>query len=698
MTDTTQLDLVVAANFTAEPVGDALDFWLRELQLAARIHHAPFDQVFQQLLDPGSLLRRQGERGAIGLVLLRLQPWLACDDETGASPDRLAGEIVDAVRVAVGDSPTQLVLAFCPGTPEEGEGDETAARVENLVAEALQGDSGVRVLTSASILERYPCARIADAHGERMASMPYTPEFFSVLGTALARCIYALTQPAHKVLVLDCDDTLWGGLCSELGPHGVALTEEHLALQRFAVEQRRDGKLICLASRNNEADVFAVFDQNPAMTLTREDITAWQIHWGLKSDSLAELAAKLGLGLSSFVFLDDDPVQCAEVRRRFPEVLALQVPKRGVDAFCRHLWPLDRRTTTAEGSRRTGSYRDHVSREDVRASSQSFQQFLDSLELDIDIAPLAESDVARASELTFRTNQFNLTGLRLSEAEFRNHVLLASKPCFGVRVRDRFGDYGLVGLIMAEPDGAELRVPILLLSCRSLGRGVEHRMVARLGRLARDLGSERVRFDCTPSERNDPVREFLRQLGEVRTADDGTRVLTLETGQAESVQLALDAAPLQVESPITGAAGADGDGHDDVVRRVAFLATIPTTLSDAEAIFAAVHPKADSESEVEPENAVDPVEALLTSAFADQLGISDVPGDVGFFELGGQSLQAMQVLAQISNAFGVELAPTLLFTTNFTVEELAEEIRFLRAEDEPALSGAAARLSTTPGG
>lgn len=670
-TDRKPLDLVIAANFTAEPVEPSIQYWLRELQLPVTVRHAPFDQVFQQLLDPNSLLRSNHK--GIGLVLVRLQDWI----EGASNPDGVAQEFTDAVREALSGAASQLVIAFCPATGLDGETRVQVTRAERAVTDALREQSGVRVLTSDSVLERYPDEKIADEHGARLASMPYTPAGFCMLGTALARSVYGLLVPAHKVLVLDCDDTLWGGLCSELGPQGVAVTGEHLALQRFALEQRRDGKLLCLASRNNEADVLAVFDQHPAMALTRDDLTAWQVHWGLKSDSLADLADRLGLGLDSFVFLDDDPVQCAEVRRRFPEVLALQVPKHGVAEFCRHIWPLDPRSSTAEGSRRTGSYRDHVAREDVRASSGSFQQFLDSLELDVRITPLDEPDLARATELTHRTNQFNLTGLRINEAEFRNRLLDKSTTGFGVRVSDRFGDYGLVGLILAESAGETLRVPVLLLSCRALGRGVEHRMVAHLGRLARETSVRRIDLRCIPTKRNDPAREFLQQLGEVGATDDGTLTLSLDTREAEAVTLNLDAAPQRAEPGESSGAMPTGPDAEQTRSRVEFLASIPQDLATLEAILAAVQGQAGQPPASGQSETTNPVESRLIEAFREQLAIEEIPLDVGFFELGGESLQAMQILSQVSAGFGIELDTTLLFTTNFSVSELAEEIQYL---------------------
>lgn len=693
--DTTRLNLVVSANFTAEPVDDALRFWLDRLLLPAEIQHAPFDQVFQQLLDPASVLRRQP--GSIGLLMIRAQQWLEAD-RTGNRRDRpIIEDFANAARTALDHSAAQLVVCFCPPTGLDAEGEAAVARLEQQASEALSGIGGVRILTSHSILETYPLESIADAHGQRLADIPYTPVFFSVLGTVLARCLHAVLVPAHKVLVLDCDDTLWDGLCSELGPLGVRLTDGRLALQRFAVEQRNHGTLVCLASRNNEADVFAVFEQNRQMILAQDDLTATRINWGLKSDNLAELADRLGLSLGSFVFLDDDPVQCAEVRERFPEVVAIPVPEQGATTFCRHIWPLDTRADTQEGRRRTMAYREHVSRENVRESSTSFQQFLDSLELRVDISPLGEPDLARATELTHRTSQFNLTGRRFSEAEFNSLLKHPDTPCFAVRVRDRFGDYGLVGLMIAEPDGDTARVPLMLLSCRSLGRGVEYRMVAHLGQWAREAGLSRIALHCQPTERNTPAQEFLHRLGDVSQHENNSLNLLLDATAAADAQLALDDAP-QSPSSATAAAHQHHDNREATAsRRATFLASIPSTLADAAAIHDAVrlHAGAPLHDGNAPDagTATDDVVALLTAAFAEQLGIDEIAEDIGFFELGGHSLQAMQVLSNVSGALGVELDPTLLFTTGFTVAELAEEIGYLRQD----ASESAAASSTSPG-
>lgn len=160
-----------------------------------------------------------------------------------------------------------------------------------------------------------------DSRSDALGHVPYTPLFFAALGTAIFRRIHALSSPPYKVVVLDRDQTLWKGVAAEDGPRGVEIDPGRRALQARLVEERAQGRLLCLASKNDEADVFSVFDAHPEMPLKRGDFVAWRINWQPKSENLRALANELGLGLDSFILIDDNPLDCAEVEAACPEVL-----------------------------------------------------------------------------------------------------------------------------------------------------------------------------------------------------------------------------------------------------------------------------------------------------------------------------------------------------------------------------------------
>jgi amino acid adenylation domain-containing protein/FkbH-like protein len=520
------LTIAVAASFTAEPVRDALDFWMRQLDVPARYEFAPYNQVVQQLLDPSSLLGRN--RGGVNVVLVRFEDWgryAPADGEGERRPaapaelERNVRELLAALGAASARASSPLLVCVCPASPGAAEADAGAGlfeSMERLLAAGVEGLPGVYLVTTAEMSETYPVANYYDAESDRLGHVPYTPGYFTALGTMIARKIRALRAAPYKVVVLDCDDTLWGGVCGEDGAAGVVLDEGRRALQEFIVGQHDRGMLVCLCSRNNEADVAEVFGGRTEMPLRNEHIAASRINWEQKSENLKSLAAELRLGLDSFIFIDNDPVVCLEVQTNCPEVLTLQLPPEPekIPRFLKHIWAFDRLGVTPEDERRATHYRQDSRREELRESSLSLADFLAAIELRVRISEPRPEQLARVAQLTQRTNQFNCTTVRRGEDEVRRLRAGERFECLVAEVGDRFGDYGLVGVMIYAEGGRALEVDTLLLSCRALGRGVEHRMLARLGEVALGRGLAAVEVPFRPSGRNQPALDFLTQVGE----------------------------------------------------------------------------------------------------------------------------------------------------------------------------------------
>ena len=187
------------------------------------------------------------------------------------------------------------------------------ARVEERLVGELGEVPGLSLLRPDDF-DLYPVADYHDPQRDQLGHIPYTPLFFAALGTILARRIHALLNPPHKVVVLDCDNTLWKGVVGEEGVAGITIPTAWMGLQRFMVELAGKGFLLCLCSKNDEPDVLEVFDRRPDMVLRRDHLVSWRINWQPKSQNIRSLAQELNLGLDSFIFLDDNPVECAEVR------------------------------------------------------------------------------------------------------------------------------------------------------------------------------------------------------------------------------------------------------------------------------------------------------------------------------------------------------------------------------------------------
>jgi FkbH-like protein len=305
------------------------------------------------------------------------------------------------------------------------------------------------------------------------------------------------------------------------------------------MEQHQSGMLLCLCSKNNEEDVWDVFERRREMPLRRDHIVSSRINWKPKSENLRSLAAELNLGLDSFIFIDDDPSVCAEVCVNCPEVLTLQLPGEADEIIpcLNHFWPLDRSGMTAEDESRTSLYRVAAERERMRATSNSLEDFLAGLCLEITVSSLRAEDVARVSQLTQRTNQFNFTTIRRSETDIERLCLNGEAECLVVTVVDRFGDYGLVGTTIFRTGKNALEVDTLLLSCRALGRRVEHRMLAELGKIAQARNLDYVDVCFRHTKKNRPAFEFIRCVDSTRsTTNDGSTILRIKSQVAVSVE------------------------------------------------------------------------------------------------------------------------------------------------------------------
>ncbi|HEV2447960.1 MAG TPA: HAD-IIIC family phosphatase, partial [Candidatus Sulfopaludibacter sp.] len=521
------------------------------------------------------------------------------------------------------------------------------------------------VLMPGEILAQYPVGEIHDPHGNELGHLPYTPLFFAALATAIARRIHAIVHPPYKVIALDCDETLWAGICGEDGPQGVVLDAPRRALQEFMAERRREGMLLALCSKNNEEDVLEVFRLHPEMPLGIDDFAARRINWEAKSAGLAELAAELGLGLNTVVLVDDNPKECTEVQAGAPEVLALPLPAdpSEIPEFLRHVWAFDRVRVTAEDRRRAEMYAQRVRRARAERLAGSLQEFLESLRLETAIAPVEPAQLPRVAQLTQRTNQMNASSRRQTDAEIRG------LECWSVSVQDRFGDYGLTGAMIVHTERDALVADTFLLSCRALGRGVEHRMVAKLGELAAERGLAAVEIPFVEARRNRPARLFLQSI-----AREENGVFRLAAADARAVRYQPAAGPATTAEEIAAPPPLSLPAID--------YARIATELREPARVLERIRASARG---TQRERAIaspprTPLEQELAELWAGLLNLSAAGIDENFFELGGHSLLAVQLLSRVRQIYGVELSLEVVYSGEFTVAELAKAVELKEIE------------------
>jgi FkbH-like protein len=615
---------------------------MREIGYDAEIRFAGYGQVFQELLDPAGLFARN--TGGVNVVLIRFDDW----------PGGHATEFLSAVRSAAPAAP--LIVVLCPSKRD----------CTPVILDGLAQVGGTYVITAAEIAALYPVSEVHDPHGDELGHVPYTAEYFAALATAVARKVHAIRTRPFKVIALDCDDTLWAGICGEDGPQAVTVDEPRRALQEFMADRRRDGMLLALCSKNNEEDVAEAFRAHPTMPLAWSDFGARRINWEGKSTNLAAIADELDLGLDSVILVDDNAKEADEARAGASAALALALPSRAseIPDFLGHVWAFDRARVTEEDRQRPELYAQRTARVEAERSATSLEEFLASLNLKVQIAPMAAADIDRVAQLTQRTNQMNATCMRRNAAEIQR----LAPECLTVRVTDRFGSYGLTGVMIFRVDSNALAVDTFLLSCRALGRGVEHRMVARLGEIAVERGAARVEIPFVEGQRNRPAWLFLRSLCEPGT--DG--VFRLDAAAAAAVAYKPgNAAPRPASE---GRPAPPASFRPDYARIATELRT-PTQVME-QVRRQTRHAKGLSNGDA-PRTAL---ERNLIALWCELLNIPAAGIHDNFFEIGGHSLLAVQLLSRVRQIYGVDLSLEVVYSGEFTVAELAKAVELKEIE------------------
>jgi FkbH-like protein len=667
--------IVVSATFVAEPLARPLAFLLEELGLAQAIEFAPYHQVFQELLSPGSAFARN--RGGINIALVRLEDYVR---EGGADAcqavARIADELGAALQRFVSGASAELLLCLLAPSPTVPAELARAIAAANAALQArLAGQASIVLLTQDEI-ERVAGAERFDAQRDALAHIPFSDSHFASLALALARRIHALRTAAAKVLVLDCDNTLWRGVVGEDGVAGISLSAPYLALQEFALAQQRKGVLLCLASKNSEADVLDVLAQRSEMRLRSTDVVAHRINWLPKAGNLRSLAAELNLGLDSFVFMDDNPLECAQMRAELPEMVTLQVPAEDAIAqWLDHVWNFDKLATTDEDAKRTQMYRENAARRTLESGASDIGEFLAALDLQIDIAAPSDDEWERIAQLTQRTNQFNCSTRRRSVAELKA-LQAQGAQLLRVRVRDRFGDYGLVGVMIAQARGTALGVDSFMLSCRVLGRGVEHAMLRHLGERASALGLACVDLELISSARNEPARAFADSVASVWAQPDADGChYAIPLAQALAIAYqpghdpeAVTQARLGDERKVSTTTNTSA-GTPERSQRYTRLSTV---LVSGQALLREIDrigrlPRA---LRTPASAATSTLELRLKELWEEVLGIDGLGVEDDYFALGGTSLQSVKLFAQIEQRFGVPLRLTTILAAS-TVRALA---------------------------
>ena len=526
--------LAVLGDCATQQLATALSGESVRRGLPLRVCDADYDQFEAQLLNPESeicsehpdeillfasvqklLLRYQStppgartgfaEREAARFTAL----WQAAHTNTGA-------------RILMFDFPELRDAVFCSYSLRTPESFGYQLRKLNLLlGDAASGQFPyVYPIALSEVFAFLGNARAFDARTWYLAKLPMTPEALPLAASTVLDTLLALTGRIKKCVICDLDNTLWGGVIGDDGLDGIELGDlgngpAFCALQRLLLELRRRGILLAVCSKNDEATAKAVFEKHPEMVLRLSDIAVFVANWENKADNIRRIQQTLNLGMDSLVFLDDNAFERGIVRETLPEVTVPELPDdpAEVPGFLESLRLFEPVSYSEEDAGRTAQYQAEASRTAALSQFTDYDAFLDSLDMQAQIFPFDSFHAPRIAQLTQRSNQFNLRTQRYTESEI---LAMAEDPAYITRcmtLSDRFGEHGLISVVILKKQDDALFIDTWLMSCRVLRRGVEQCLFDAVMQIAVKEGFRKVIGEYLPTAKNKMVSAFYEQLG-----------------------------------------------------------------------------------------------------------------------------------------------------------------------------------------
>lgn len=528
----TPLRVAILRSFTIEPMVPLLRARAYAAGLDLQVMVGDHNVIAQELLDPASRLHAFAADVVLVATLTRdVAPALWSGEGDLATVAHGAaieiGQWVGAFRehsastvvIQSLDQPAYATDGILDSAGGRGQRQAIRAANEGLTAMAAS-HRGVYLLDYDALVARHGRLAWADPQKDLAMRVPLRPEAYGWLADEYMRFLHPLGQRICKVLAVDLDNTLWGGVVGEDGPSGIRLGVDYpgsvyLALQRELKALSRRGILLAICSKNNPGDATAVLRDHPEMLLRPDDFAAVRMNWDDKASNLRALAAELNVGIDAVAFLDDNAVERDWVRSQAPEVHVIDVtddPVMFVDAI-RRSPVFERLALSAEDQAKTEQYRQRRARTAAAESAGPVSGFLHSLEMKATIDNLTPATRVRVAQLTQKTNQFNVTTRRYTEEQVDRFAAETVSILRTIRVGDRYGDHGLVGLLMARTAGERCEIETLLLSCRVIGRDVETALLADAVAQAHARGASILVGRYVPTAKNAPASDVFARHG-----------------------------------------------------------------------------------------------------------------------------------------------------------------------------------------
>ncbi len=546
----TPLSVFFLRSFTVEPAFNPLKASAAFLGLDVTARAGEFNAYVQEIIDPTSALYTSEPDVIVLAVQARdLLPeiWTNFTDHTTDEVDEIIERALSSLSgwIEMIRSRTQAHLVIhgmeCPAFPandpmdgQDLRGQQAALRRFNRELVLISREhAGVHVLDYDGLVSNFGRDRWHDEKKWLTMRMPVAADALTALADGWLRFLAPLSGRAAKCLVCDLDNTMWGGIIGEDGMDGIALGIEYPGaafqqFQRAALDLYNQGVILAICSKNNHDDGMEGICKHPGMLLGEEHFAAVRINWQDKVTNLREIAAELNIGIDSLVFIDDNPVEREMVREMLPEVTVLDIDEHEPLGHARAVraCPLFARLALSDDDRRRGQmYAEQRQRSELQSNVTSMEDYYRSLEMVADIGQVDEARLARVAQLTQKTNQLNMTTRRYSEQEISAFADDPDARVYWINVKDRFGDNGVVGVMITRAEGDTWSFDTFLMSCRVIGRTVETAMLATVTEDALAAGAKRLAGWFLPTKKNAPAQAIYENHGFKKTEEsgDGTR-------------------------------------------------------------------------------------------------------------------------------------------------------------------------------
>ncbi|HEV8657050.1 MAG TPA: HAD-IIIC family phosphatase [Thermoanaerobaculia bacterium] len=540
--------LAILRSFTVEPLMPLL----RAAAFSAGIHLqtqvSDYNVYVQEILDPQS--RLYAFRPDVVVLAVQTgdvapQLWHSWSNMTADQRAQIVADIASRFRSWIEAFRTNcqadLIIHNLQIPPVAGRGLLDAQSLEsqqdaiveiNRHLRRIAGEhSGVHILDYDGLVARHGRSRWTDENKRLSMSLPIAAPNLIHLCDEWMRFLHPLTGKIAKAIIVDLDNTLWGGILGEDGATGIQIGPEYPGsiyreVQRALLDLRDRGILLAVASKNDRDEALEVLASHPDMVLRPEHFAAFRIGWQEKSQSLREIADELNIGVDMLAFLDDNPVERERIATELPEVTVIDLPNEaiGFAKALRDCPAFERLNLSEEDLRRGQYYADQRQREELQRASRSPEDFFRSLQQVVEITPVNASNLRRVAQLTQKTNQFNLTTRRYTEQEIGAFAGSNDVDVFAMRVKDVYNDNGIVGVAILRWEGAVCDIDTFLLSCRVIGRTVETAFLSFLCEHARTSGASTLKGSFLPTRKNAPARDFYARHGFVLVGQTENRL------------------------------------------------------------------------------------------------------------------------------------------------------------------------------